>query len=216
MDEMVFFPNQYWINKIIDIPDPVGAWDLIEKISETSDLVHEQDMEQLRARSLGQAVFRCHNIADAEQPEALMTVCLQLPLKESLGLPSSMRRSEALDDPTPDFKQAIQAYQRLKLHGCNFTPQYFGSFQGRQDDDGPVPGGFINYLVYSSVPGVPLGSGTLGCDFGRTAGGPQAVLALSEEDQQRCRKSTIPDGPFWTFRAEKRATIRQQFQAAFT
>lgn len=217
MDDIPFFPVEYWVNKTLEVSSPMGTWKLTEKIGEKAVIRQRRSMQELGSRSYGRAEFRCQNLANPDL-EALVTVYLQLPLRESMGLPPALRRSEATDSQHRDFEQLLEAYQRLTIHNCEFTPRFFGFSHGRQGDDGLVPDGFISYLVYSSVPGIPLGSGTIGLDFGGfdVAGGPRAVLALSEEEQTRCSKYTIPDGAFWAFSAEKRALIRQQFEAAFT
>ncbi|BAE60568.1 unnamed protein product [Aspergillus oryzae RIB40] len=119
-----------------------------------------------------------------------------------------MRRREATDRKLSRFDQWVEAYRRLTLHDCDFVPRFLGSSHGRQDDDGLVPGGFLSYIVFTSVPGDVLGTGT--------SGSPRAVLNISQEDQKRCRKTDIPDGTFWALSAKERAAIRQQFQSDFT
>ncbi|KAB8211160.1 hypothetical protein BDV34DRAFT_219764 [Aspergillus parasiticus] len=164
--------------------------------------------------SYARAEFKCCNTSYPYQ-EALITIYLQLPAEESMGLPPSMRRRETTDRKLSGFDQWVEAYRRLTLHDCDFVPQFLGSSHGRQDDDGLVPGGFLSYIVVTSVPGDVLGIGTCGFDFGGRFN-PRAVLYLSQEDQKRCRKLLIPDGIFWALSAEERAVIRQQFQSAFT
>ncbi|KAK6835530.1 hypothetical protein RU639_002081 [Aspergillus parasiticus] len=173
-----------------------------------------EDMQDLGRMSYARAEFKCCNTSYPYQ-EALITIYLQLPAEESMGLPPSMRRRETTDRKLSGFDQWVEAYRRLTLHDCDFVPQFLGSSHGRQDDDGLVPGGFLSYIVVTSVPGDVLGIGTCGFDFGGRFN-PRAVLNLSQEDQKRCRKLLIPDGIFWALSAEERAVIRQQFQSAFT
>ncbi|QMW42889.1 hypothetical protein COH20_005586 [Aspergillus flavus] len=203
----LFFPEEYWLSKTLEVSSPPSVWQLTEKLEEKSEISDRKDIQQLGSMSYARAEFKCCNTSYPYQ-EALITVYLQLPAKESMGLPPSMRRREATDRKLSRFDQWVEAYRRLTLYDCDFVPRFLGSSHGRQDDDGLVPGGFLSYIVFTSVPGDVLGTGT--------SGSPRAVLNLSQEDQKRCRKTDIPDGTFWALSAKERAAIRQQFQSDFT
>ncbi|KNG81937.1 hypothetical protein ANOM_008873 [Aspergillus nomiae NRRL 13137] len=210
----IFFPEEYWLGKTLEVSSPPSVWKLTEKVMENSEIRSRQSMQELGGLPHARAEFKCCSTSNPDQ-QALIIIYLQLPAEESMYLPPSMRRKEATDKEVRQFYQLVEAYKCLQLHGCDFTPQFLGSSHGRQDDDGLVPGGFLSYVVFTSVPGDVLGTGTVGCDFGGRCS-PCAVLNLSQKDQKRCRETSIPDGMFWTLSAEERAVIRQQFESAFT
>ncbi|GAB1200956.1 hypothetical protein APSETT444_010337 [Aspergillus pseudonomiae] len=210
----IFFPEEYWLGKNLEVSSPPSVWKLTERIIEESEVISRKDMQELDCVPYARAEFKCCTTSNPDQ-QALIIIYLQLPAEESMYLSPSMRRREATDREVEEFDQLVKAYKCLQLHGCDFTPQFLGSSHGRQDDDGLVPGGFLSYVVFTSVPGDVLGTGTVGCDFGGRSS-PCAVLNLSQDDQKRCRETSIPDGMFWTLSAEERAVIRQQFESAFT
>ncbi|KAE8344337.1 hypothetical protein BDV24DRAFT_160480 [Aspergillus arachidicola] len=209
-----FFPEEYWLGKTLEVSSPPSVWKLTEKVMKESETRDRKSIQEYGSLSYARAEFKCYNSSDPYQ-QARVTIYLQLPAEESMYLPPSMRRREATDRKVREFDELVEAYRRLTFHGCDFMPQFLGSSHGRQGDDGLVPGGFLSYLVFTSVPGDFLGTGTIGFDFGGR-GSPRAVLNLSQEDQKRCRKQRIPDGMFWALSPAERTVIRQQFESAYT
>ncbi|PYI06712.1 hypothetical protein BO78DRAFT_444911 [Aspergillus sclerotiicarbonarius CBS 121057] len=201
--QLMFFPEKYWLNKTLEVSSPPSVWKLTEKVAEKSEIRDRESIRELGCVSYAHAEFKCCNTSNPYH-KALIIIYLQVPAQESMFLPPSMRRREATGRNARNFDQLVEAYRRLTLHDYDFVPQFLGSSHGRQDDDGLVPGGFLSYVVFTSVPGDILGTGTVGCDFGGM-GSPRAVLNLSQEDQKRCQRL-----------AEERAVIRHQFESAYT
>ncbi|KAE8333362.1 hypothetical protein BDV39DRAFT_199088 [Aspergillus sergii] len=92
----IFFPEEYWLSKALEVSSPPSVWQLTEKLEEKSEISDRKDMQELGRMSYAHAEFKCCNTSYPYQ-QALITIYLQLPAKESMGLPPSMRRREATD-----------------------------------------------------------------------------------------------------------------------
>ncbi|KAE8316638.1 hypothetical protein BDV41DRAFT_573533 [Aspergillus transmontanensis] len=92
----LFFPEEYWFSKALEVSSPPSVWQLTEKVGEESEISNLQDMQELGSLSYARAELKCCNMSYSYQ-QALITIYLQLPVEESMGLPPSMRGREATD-----------------------------------------------------------------------------------------------------------------------
>lgn len=96
----------------------------------------------------------CHNVED--NTPALARVYVQIPdLNTEHESPGDRARQAREYTPTE-----VRAFKAFNRKGLTCTPRLLGHKQIKQNNRGPVPDGFLTYLVWEIVPGERLGTGT--------------------------------------------------------
>lgn len=130
-------------------------WTIEAKLSQENDQRGEEDIGDGCQISHAVATFRVYNQQNGIR--ALMRVYLQVPLIGTEFDPPSDRARQA---SRTKFNE-ITATEAFIRHQSTVTPQVFAIDEGIQDDQCPVPGGYIARLVFAKVPGVRLGENHL-------------------------------------------------------
>lgn len=140
----------------IDLPGSVAlrlnasTWVIEEKLYENRvDGVREPTSDPDEQPSGWEAKYLCHD-PYSPQDRAFMRVYCQGPDKATEFLLPEVRAQQA----KPDFeKYEAKARKKFSQGGCKSVPSLLGYGQFVQGKHGPVPGGYITYLVWKKVRG---------------------------------------------------------------
>lgn len=177
-------PSWTWFRKgidpgtIITLDQPPSSqwkttqWKILEKLNERDYQVVKELYDEYGYYSFASTKLLCCDPEDPAQ-KAFMRIYLQVPY-----------RGTEIDDPDTRGRQAraftsseLITYQRLTQKRLSNTPKLLGYKTGTQDRSGPVPGGFVVWLVWEMVPGLHLGD--------EDGAGPFWDLERYERDQVR-------------------------------
>ncbi|KAJ5550784.1 hypothetical protein N7461_005482 [Penicillium sp. DV-2018c] len=149
------------IFKGTQIPLPASAalrldastWVIDEKLDVNRvDGVHEPSSNPGEQPSGWEAKYLCHN-HHSPYNQAFMRVYCQGPDEGTEFLLPEVRAQQA----DPHFeKYEAKARKEFRRGGCKSVPSLLGYGQSVQGEHGPVPGGYITYLVWEKVPGQVL------------------------------------------------------------
>jgi hypothetical protein len=133
---------------------PRQTWVIEKKLSEKSHLMTQKEVSDIDGIKLPYAAakFLCHRKEDPSK-KAFMRIYLQIPTSGTLFRSPQIRRQQA-DGPRPHLE--LTTLKKLKEMGCDVVPDLLAYQEGKQGDDGIVPGGYITYVVWDIVPGEPL------------------------------------------------------------
>lgn len=130
------------------------TWVIENKLSERSVSMTEQEVidgDNVQF-PYAAAKFLCHPMGDPSK-KAFMRIYLQIPFAGTQYQSLQIRRQQAVEPrPHPELT-TLKALNRLE---CDVVPDLLAYPEGKQGDDGIVPGGFITYVVWDKVPGEPL------------------------------------------------------------
>ncbi|OJJ45681.1 hypothetical protein ASPZODRAFT_143567 [Penicilliopsis zonata CBS 506.65] len=133
---------------------PSQTWVITEKLSERANhLTQEEINEGLGTAACTAAKFLCYRVGDPAKEPVFMRMYLQIPV---IGTEFSNARVRAKQAAPPLSYPELTALKALKKVGCDVVPDLLGYQEGKQDDDGIVPGGFVTYVVWEKVPGESL------------------------------------------------------------
>lgn len=130
-----------------------STWVIDEKLYENRvDGVREPTSDPDEQPSGWEAKYLCHN-HHFPYNQAFMRVYCQGPDEGTEFLLPEVRAQQA----NPQFeKQEAKARKKFRQGGCKSVPSLLGYGQSVQGEHGPVPGGYITYLVWEKVRGQVL------------------------------------------------------------
>ncbi|CAG8011589.1 unnamed protein product [Penicillium salamii] len=130
-----------------------STWVIDEKLYENKvDGMREPPFDPEDPPSVWEAKYLCHNL-ESPHDQAFMRVYCQGPDEGTDFLLPEIRAQQA--EPQYEMPEAT-ARKAFKQAGCGSVPPLLGCGQSVQGGYGPVPGGYITYLVWKKVPGLVL------------------------------------------------------------
>ncbi|KAF9246092.1 hypothetical protein DTO013E5_6572 [Penicillium roqueforti] len=149
----IFKGTQIALPGSADLQLNASTWVIDEKLYENRvDGVREPTSDPDEQPSGWEAKYLCH---DQHFPNnhAFMRVYCQGPDEGTEFLLPEVRAQQA----NPHFeKREAKARKKFSQGGCKSVPSLLGYGQSTQGENGPVPGGYITYLVWEKVPGQVL------------------------------------------------------------
>lgn len=133
-----------------DTPSP-QVWVLDEKISEDFQTRTQFEVDNYGSRPYAALKFACHNAANER---GFMRIYIQIPITGTIARGSRARAQQA----TQRTHKELEVRKILAEQGCSVVPRLLAYNVGQQDDDddGCVPGGYFNHIVWARVPGEPI------------------------------------------------------------
>jgi hypothetical protein len=177
-------PFSTWFRKgidpgtIITLDQPPSSqwkttqWKILEKLNERDFQVIRELYDDYGFDSFASTKLLCCNPGDHAK-KAFMRIYLQVPYRKTEIDDADTRGRQA----TAFTSSELVTYQGLTQKRLSNTPKLLGYKTGTQDRSGPVPGGFVVWLVWEMVPGLRLGDGN--------GAGPFWALERYERDQVR-------------------------------
>lgn len=118
------------------------TWEIIEKIKEEINVVHELDTGMGPAYARGE--FRCRSSEDGKKL-AVLKIYKQIPFAGSEGDDPEDRKPQAVEPFEP---QELVALKSFKKRDCPIVPELLGYQLTKQSMMTNVPGGCLMYLVW--------------------------------------------------------------------
>ncbi|PYH97696.1 hypothetical protein BO71DRAFT_372767 [Aspergillus ellipticus CBS 707.79] len=132
-------------------------WMVLEKVSEYDFLKDKEDVRDGSEPSFSCVRLRCRS--RTSPVPAFMRIYMQIPLAGTKSEPPADRARQACKF-TPE---ELWALKTMTERGSRNTPRLLDYKESTQDSSGPVPGGFITWIVWEIIPGICLGD-TFGAD----------------------------------------------------
>lgn len=126
-------------------------WVIDEQLSEHIHRFTERDIGEGLGPSFAAGKFACHIENGAET--GIMRIYQQMPNLRTEFRNSAQRAVQATKSPG---HAEIAAFKTLKFAQSHVAPQLLALRQDTQGNDGLIPGGYIDYLVWATVPGKPI------------------------------------------------------------
>lgn len=153
-----FSPESSWLQKelIFSWPKPT-AWITTTKLFEDFSRFTVRQVESPHVGgwklSFAVTLFTCRSVSNPEQ-EAFVKVYKQVPHVGTEFDSHQARRAQAGEKTHAD----IDAYKRFMEAQASYPPVCLGHKVERQDYSDCVPGGggYIHYIAFSKMPGLPL------------------------------------------------------------
>lgn len=148
--------KRFKLGEVVTLRHPQESkWKLDKIINE-----HEQQMEKAytteMAISYASIKFACHKVTDPKTI-GMMRIYMQIPSYETDREKAETRAKEAMPD---SIHKELKAYKMLSEHpnATRFSPRLFGWKETiqKEEDDWPVPGGFLTGFVWELVSGQRL------------------------------------------------------------
>ncbi|KAJ9314530.1 hypothetical protein DTO271D3_5268 [Paecilomyces variotii] len=151
---MGFFAS-HWVGSEVKFTGAnPSTWTLVEKMSERDDQDDEDQYQEDPAPSSAWALFQCRENNHSNNT-AIMKIYMQIPYAGSEFELPTVRRRQA-DGFDRFAHNEFRSLKTLTSNHCESTPSLLDYKYEKQDDFGPVPGGFILYLLMNELPGVRL------------------------------------------------------------
>ena len=131
---------------------PSLTWVITEKLKETSYLGDQDDIDDGLGHPYTATKFLCYRKSDPAQT-ALFRIYQQIPITETQNSKSSIRAKQAIPTKTAN---ELELLKELMEKRCAFAPKLLGYQETQQESDDIIPLGFLTYIVWEKVPGVPL------------------------------------------------------------
>lgn len=129
------------------------TWIITERLGEVSSFTYQMDIDGGIPPGFAAGKFLCHLKDDPTKEPAFMRVYYQIPTHGTEWSSYAVRASQAV----PPIELAeLKAFQSLMKYACPAVPRLLGYNEGKQPDDGIVPGGYATTIVWQKVPGIPL------------------------------------------------------------
>lgn len=157
-----------------DQPGP-SQWQIVKKLNEDDFQLTEDEYRHGHRLSVAITKLLCHDPEDHKK-HAFMRIYLQVPYRGTEIEDPDTRATQA----TKIIPQELIAYEEL-TRKSSITPKLLGHKTTIQDKSGPVPGGFVVWLVWEMLPGLRLGS----------RHGPDAFWALDDTEREEIRISFL-------------------------
>ncbi|RMJ24460.1 hypothetical protein PHISP_04678 [Aspergillus sp. HF37] len=157
-DSAAFLPDLEGTEVTLDSPAepsfsiPRQAWVITEKLSERAMQMRQDDIDDNLGPPFTAAKCLCHR-ANNPAKVAFMRIYAQIPI---VGTEFQKPKGRAKQAAPPCTHAELTALKALKKMRCSVVPDLLGYQEGVQDQDGPVPGGYITHVVWDKVPGEPL------------------------------------------------------------
>lgn len=157
-DSTWFLPDLEGTEVTLDSPAepsfsiPRQTWVITKKLSERAMQMRQKDIDDNLGPPFTAAKCLCH-LADDPAKVAFMRIYAQIPI---VGTEFQRREVKAKQAAPPRTHAELTALKALKKIRCGIVPDLFGYQEGVQNQDGPVPGGYITHVVWDKVPGEPL------------------------------------------------------------
>ncbi|KGO78311.1 hypothetical protein PITC_059240 [Penicillium italicum] len=130
-------------------PMPSQTWAIANKLSENPFQVTQELVDKGMGPSSTVAKFNCHSV-DAPENLAYMRVYCQVPMVGTEFFSTRARGEQAVPEPRNRELEALKAFKRKN---CTAVPRLLDYYEGVQDQEGFVPGGYVTYLIWEKVPG---------------------------------------------------------------
>ncbi|OJJ46445.1 hypothetical protein ASPZODRAFT_66845 [Penicilliopsis zonata CBS 506.65] len=140
---------------VISLTSPApSTWRIISKVNEKEHQMDEEDIRSGSQPSFAAIKLLCHDESDPNpNQQALMRIYQQIPWIGTEIEPARIRAPQA----TSYTHIELEALRNMTEGGSDITPKLLAWSEGKQDEDGVVPGGYLTHLVWEIVPGVCLG-----------------------------------------------------------
>ncbi|KAL2818526.1 hypothetical protein BDW59DRAFT_175147 [Aspergillus cavernicola] len=125
------------------------TWVLYEKITEGYQTMRQDEVDAGIGNPYATIKFACHDAAGPNQ-KGIMRIYIQIPITGTIARGPRARAPQAIAQRTHKEGQVLQS---LTSKGYKVVPNLLGYQESIQDDEGCVPGGYINYIVWACVPG---------------------------------------------------------------
>lgn len=129
------------------------TWVINAKLEEVSLFVSEAETKEGFAPGFSAGKFLCHLKDDSTSEQGFMRIYCQIPCPGTEWKASKVRATQVV--PSIELVELL-AFKSFAKQSCPAVPRLLGYQEGKQADDGKVPGGFTATIVWEKVPGFPL------------------------------------------------------------
>ncbi|KAI2708914.1 hypothetical protein CBS147333_3279 [Penicillium roqueforti] len=136
----------------IDPPLPSVTWVITEKLKETSFFRYQEDANEDLGYPYAAAKFLCYPKDDPAKTPAFLRIYQQIPITGTENSRSRIRIQQAITQSTNE----LDILKELMQMDCTVVPKLLGYQEAQQESDDIIPSGFITYVIWEKVPGVPL------------------------------------------------------------
>lgn len=137
---------------------PAQKWIILEKLSEDSNRLTEEDITAQLGPSDTVGKFLCRPASEDENDNddrrAFLRIYQQVPIAGTETKKAAIRASQAVDTP-PNHPELIAFRTFMELE-CDVVPRLLGYQRRQQDHDEGVPVGYITYILWEKVAGESL------------------------------------------------------------
>ncbi|RFU35299.1 hypothetical protein B7463_g1042, partial [Scytalidium lignicola] len=174
-----------------NLPTP-SKWIIERKLSETYHQLDESEVKDGFEPCYSQAKLLCHNVANPTE-QAFMRIYMQIPY-EGTEFDSAQERAQQASSRAHEELNALKSF--TDGHS-KITPILLAYKEDKQDDQGLVPGGYITYLIWNILPGVPLGDNLGEAQFWRLSSNERNEIrkVFEKEYKQLLKLGFYPEGP---------------------
>ncbi|KAJ5354380.1 uncharacterized protein N7496_012813 [Penicillium cataractarum] len=132
-----------------------SQWKILEKLNEHEYRYNQGEYADYGFRSFATAKLLCCDPQD-RKTTAFMRIYIQIPYRPFKTDDPATRGQQATTFTPPELTALLDLTQKRSTN----TPKLLGYKVSTQDSLGPVPGGFVIWLVWEIVPGLRLGDST--------------------------------------------------------
>ncbi|RJE25699.1 hypothetical protein PHISCL_01962 [Aspergillus sclerotialis] len=150
---IIWFDSDQWIGSEITFNYHNSKWRLDEKLNEAADYDESDMVKEGILDSEARGTFACTNIHDQSQ-QAIIKIRMQIPYFNTAFKARKKRAEQANADMRFATKREIEVLEYLTKAGCSSSPAFLASKHETQDEDGWVPGGYLDYILMEKIPGV--------------------------------------------------------------
>ncbi|KAI2730650.1 hypothetical protein CBS147332_2502 [Penicillium roqueforti] len=135
-------------------PSPSATFVLDDKLSEEFQTMTQEEHDDDLGHPFAALNFSCHNLLDPTQ-QSFIRFYYQIPIDGTIYHSPQARAQQALTQHThADVKALTSLYHK----NCTAIPKLLGHGDRVQGVRDYVPGGYINYVVWTRVAGEPINS----------------------------------------------------------
>lgn len=128
------------------------VWVIKEKLEERIAYLTAAQVKMGCGSSRTVGKFLCYPLDDPEQI-AFMRIYQQIPIAGTEDADLTTLAQQAVQPPVCG---ELESLRRLKSRGCGAAPRLLGHAEITQGQKDLLPGGYVQYVVWEQVPGVPL------------------------------------------------------------
>ncbi|KAJ5174952.1 uncharacterized protein N7482_000829 [Penicillium canariense] len=128
------------------------TWVITEKLAEKAAPATEHDFKMGHGTAKTVGKFLCHPVGDPKQI-AFMRIYQQIPITGTEDADNATLTKQAVPPPVCG---ELECFKLLQAGRCAAVPQFLGHAESTQGEHDLLPGGYIRYIVWEKVPGVPL------------------------------------------------------------
>jgi hypothetical protein len=126
----------------------------MKKLGERANHGTKYDVQMGRGRHLTVGMYMCP-LEDDPTQEAFMRIYCQIPITGT----EDADRNTLVRQGVPASQVVcgeLESFKLLMKGGCSAVPWFHGYAEAIQNERGLLPGGYISYIAWQKVPGVPL------------------------------------------------------------